>query len=631
MKRINLLFFLAMCAVGASATVYYVSPEGSGTDGLSWATAYTSPAAALSGSPVAGDEVWVKQGTYVSASTLSWKTGINFYGGFSGTETERAQRSKDASLTILEGTNTNRVLNAPQMASMTIWDGFTIRKGFSSGGGAGIFMQRNAVLSNSIIQDNTTSNWGGGGIYIQGADADSVKVIDCIIRNNTATSTDTRTDKHGGGGIRIRPDASKAVVRNCIIENNTVDGLGNSGSGASGGGIYIAAGTLENSIVRNNIATNKNASTSALSYNGKCQGGGVLVMPQTTAITIAIRNCTITGNKAATSMGGGISIDPFWTSATIISPVIVSNTVISNNYAYKNGGGIMTEGQQAASTAPYSFENVILSNNTTETSQGGGAFINNIGGYSGSISFTNCNIVNNRMNTYNYGGAGIFYNNATAKVTNSVFLGNLNAGTSPLKHHIRTGGVDGNELVNCAFDTRFSTSDVYATTDLTGMVTIETDNSGNEAGKFYADFVAPTDFTGAVITGATDSLDMIADADWSLLPTSALIDAGRTTALTTDITGKARPQNDTYDIGAYEYVPGPATGAQNIVSGLKAYASNGAIIIENEDETLAISIYSITGTLVKTANVPTGSVSIQLPENHFYIVKAGAYKTKILL
>jgi hypothetical protein len=117
MRRFKLIFLTLLIFGCAHATVYYVSPAGSGTDGLSWATAYTSPAAALAGSPVAGDEVWVKQGTYVSATTLNWKTGINFYGGFVGTETSRNQRSTDASLTILEGNNTNRVLNAPSMAS----------------------------------------------------------------------------------------------------------------------------------------------------------------------------------------------------------------------------------------------------------------------------------------------------------------------------------------------------------------------------------------------------------------------------------------------------------------------------------------------------------------------------------
>ncbi|MBV5343215.1 hypothetical protein JZU68_06260, partial [bacterium] len=115
MKQIKLLFILcAYATIANAATVYYVSSTGNNTTGDSWATAFTSPAAAIaSTTPQAGDEFWVKQGTYASATTLNWETGQNFYGGFIGTETQRSERSTDASLTILEGNNTNRVLNAP--------------------------------------------------------------------------------------------------------------------------------------------------------------------------------------------------------------------------------------------------------------------------------------------------------------------------------------------------------------------------------------------------------------------------------------------------------------------------------------------------------------------------------------
>ena len=227
MKRFKLLFLVLMFVGLANATVYYVSSTGDNTDGLSWATAYTSPTAALAGSPVAGDEVWVKQGTYVSASTLSWKTGINFYGGFIGTETLRSQRSTDASLTVLEGNRTNRVLNAPSMASGTTWSGFTVQKG-KAATGAGAFLQKNAILDNCIFQYNTATN-SGGGLYIQGTsgDADSIKVINCVVRADTAAYAGA--GKYGGGGIYMKAGSWKGIVRGCTIDGNVVDGLANSG------------------------------------------------------------------------------------------------------------------------------------------------------------------------------------------------------------------------------------------------------------------------------------------------------------------------------------------------------------------------------------------------------------------
>lgn len=633
MKKIKLLLMIMAFASFANATVYYVSPTGSGTDGLSWETAYTSPAAALAGSPIAGDEVWVKQGTYVSASTLSWKTGINFYGGFTGTESLRNERSSDASLTILEGTNTNRVLNAPAMASPTTWDGFTIQKGLATGGGAGAFLQKNAILQNCIVQNNTTTDHGGGGIYIQGltSDADSIKVINCVIKNNISTKSGAA--KRGGGGIYVKAGSQKAVVRGCTIEGNIVDGLANSGSDIDGGGVYLCDGKLENSVIKNNIATNKNASTLALSFNGKCQGGGLFIMPQTTSNPIIVNNCTITGNSANTSQGGGIAIDPLWTSATIASHVYVTNSVITNNSAYKSGGGILTDGQALTSSASYLFSNCVISNNESSSvaAGGGGAFINNILDYAGTVGFDNCTVVNNKMLTTNYGGAGIFYNNIKAEITNCVFWGNGSTGTLA-PYHVRVKNtLTTNKLVNCAFDNLFVESQVSPTAtpaDLNNKVIVDIANEGSSEGVLYAKFKSPTNFIGKVLT--TENQTSFDAADWSLLSGSALINAGKTTSATTDFKGISRPQGDAFDIGAFEFVPEITTGNFEKMSKSSIYASNGQIIINNSGKAEYVKIYNLLGNQIKSVQIEEGLNKISVPVNQFYIVKACNQTIKVL-
>lgn len=56
---------------------------------------------------VAGDEIWVQQGTYMPgtarADTFAIPNGVAVYGGFVGTETARSQRNPDPASTILSG------------------------------------------------------------------------------------------------------------------------------------------------------------------------------------------------------------------------------------------------------------------------------------------------------------------------------------------------------------------------------------------------------------------------------------------------------------------------------------------------------------------------------------------------
>lgn len=608
MRKLTLILLSIFLIANAHAKIMYVSATGNGTTGDSWTNAFTTVAAALaSASVVAGDEVWVKQGTYVSATTLTWKNGVNFYGGFVGNETQKSERNTDASLTVIEGNNTNRVLNTTQLATATTWDGFTIQKGLTSGGGAGIFMQRNAILINCIVQNNLDTNWGGAGIYIQTGDTDSIKVINCTIRNNTATSTDTRTDKHGGGGIRIRPDASKAVVRNSIIENNTVDGLGNSTSGASGGGIYMAAGKLENSIVRNNTATNKNATTHVLSFNGKCQGGGIFIMPQTNTNTITVKNCTVSGNIANTSIGGGISIDPLWTSAIIASPIQITQTYITNNKAYSSGGGVFTDGRSTSSTANYVFSNCVLANNESSTvaAGGGGAFVNNIAGYSGNVSFNFCTVANNKMLTTNFGGAGIFYNNIKSDINNTVFWGNSSV-TAMTRTNLRLNtNLTTNKISHSAFDKQFVESEVSPLgfeADLTGKVIVENQNAGTNRNLAYANFVSPTSFAGNASTEA-QQLELT-NANWAIQLMSGLRDKGQNiTGINNDMAGANRNQGLSVDIGAFEKAVLMVNSEQNISN--LTLNSGSDLVIGSEAELIIDQSTTVNSILIE----PTAKLS----------------------
>src|ERR1700752_3216203 len=73
-------------------------------DGNSWATAWAKVQEGIE-SASADDDVWVARGIYLENIVL--KPGVAIYGGFVGTETNRAQRDWTNPLTILDGRQSN--------------------------------------------------------------------------------------------------------------------------------------------------------------------------------------------------------------------------------------------------------------------------------------------------------------------------------------------------------------------------------------------------------------------------------------------------------------------------------------------------------------------------------------------
>jgi hypothetical protein len=630
MKHIKLIIFLVVFATQANATVYYVSPDGTGTDGLSWATAFPTLLAAQANA-VSPAEIWVKQGTYnVTDTTLTIYSGKNVYGGFLGNESTLAARNPNPALTILNGNKKRRVLNAATgIAVETIWDGFTIQNGYAGNAG-GVSLQKNTTLKNCIIQNNKNATNNGGGVYMACNATDSVKLINCTVKNNIVYYNGLSSDPVGGGGIFVYAGSSAAIIRGCTIQDNTVDAETFSSAKMYGGGVFMNDGSIENCSVIRNRSTSIDPGTLLVKTVGAANAGGIFVMPGVTTANILLKNCKITGNTAEVSQGGGLMINTYWTGTSVAAKVRVVNCTISNNYSRTHGGGVLCDSQNASSTAEYTFENCVIANNLTETQQGGGVFINNK--TPSVVKFTNCTVVKNRMNTYNYGGAGIFYNNIAADITNCVFWGNLNAGTAPLKHHVRTSSATGNMLTYCAFDSKFKDTDVSPVgneADLSGKVALAQANTGVDS--LYVMFVSPTNFTGKAKTSA-DSLSLN-EAKWAIAPTSACVDAGATVrTLTSDIIGTTRPFGSGYDIGAYEYDPNAILAvSQNIDSKSIVYGTQGAVVINNLDHLKQVTVYTLMGTIVKMANLSEGLNSVALPANQLYIVKIGNNAKKVLV
>lgn len=283
-----------LLSAGAQAATYYVTPTGAGAgDGKSWGSATANLQLAIDSCYAnGGGEVWVKIGTYKPSATLAWKEGVNVYGGFAGSETDKSRRSPDASLTVLDGDGARLIAQGAAYAQQTTWSGLTLYNGKSAFSG-GVYLYSNMTIDNVAIKScvaTSTGNYGGGGVVIgvSNESNDTAIVRNCRIVGNTANF---------GGGI-------------CVNAPNN--------AGQAGTNMILSHVLIENTEIINNSASNR--------------GGGIAIEPKTGSTKdVIIRSCVIANNSSGSNAGGGISL--FRADAKII------NTTFARNIAGNWGGG----------------------------------------------------------------------------------------------------------------------------------------------------------------------------------------------------------------------------------------------------------------------------------------------------
>ncbi len=185
-----------------------------------------------------------------------------------------------------------------------ILDGFTVRNGYTTGNGGGIYIYLyKPTITNCII----SGNYGGygGGIW---ADYSSPQIINCIIRDNEA-------ETHGGG---IYTTNGSANIDHCLIEGNKVETLFGL---VHGGGAYVGSyggftgPRVSNCTFRNNSADG--------------HGGGLYYYRIEPAYQRAyLWGNTFTGNKAEGGFGAYFKE----------SKVSIYNCLFENNQPVWSGG-----------------------------------------------------------------------------------------------------------------------------------------------------------------------------------------------------------------------------------------------------------------------------------------------------
>lgn len=384
-KNILSAILLLIVILNCNSQTVYVKKDATGlNNGTSWQNAYTNLSIAIN-STTSG-QIWVAQGTYIPTTdlngqvpsnaklnTFKLKSDIAIYGGFSGIETELAQRNWSNYPTILSGNigdenlyddNLIHVLSSEyaNLNSNTILDGLTIKGGYAKrldGGG----IER------------------GGGIYVFQAFSGSLKIKNCIIEENYAEGT--------GGGIYML--SCNPIIENCIFRNNVA---------FTGGGMYL---DYANAVIRN-CQIHHNIASYSFSFG---EGGGIYIESYSSP---KISNCSFTDNWS-TYGGGAIYNDSNY-------ELTLNNNILSGNRS-REGGALFL------GWTTYCFNNLFFNNSA---SRFGGAV--NMG-YDGNRSqFINNTVV---QNSAGIEGGGLYIFGANPDVTNSIFYYN----TSPLGPQIR--------------------------------------------------------------------------------------------------------------------------------------------------------------------------------------------------
>jgi len=251
-------------------------------DGSSWANAFQGTDGLQRSLliAVAGDQIFVGQGTYLPTTTSSTSAsfqlvdGVEMFGGFLGTESGSDERPPLGSApSVLSGDlngddpvvtdNSWLVVNASGTGATTILDGFTIR-----GGKGGL---RGDTTSLTVRGCRFVENQGAARFFGGGS---SPRFVDCLFEDNVSPAS--------GGAIAISLGA--VVIDRCVFRRNV--------SLWGGGALYLGDTTtawVSNSIFAENLTGSA--------------GGSAVWVDEGGPIQFQFRNNTVVGNASTADMG----------------------------------------------------------------------------------------------------------------------------------------------------------------------------------------------------------------------------------------------------------------------------------------------------------------------------------------
>ena len=264
-------------------SLWYVDKGNTGAeDGTSWGYAFNTIQEGINAAAaVGGGDVWIAEGSYneqrtspvgdppTNTGSVVMKVHVDLYGGFTGSETMRADRDWRGNVTTIDGSAARGGQAAYYVvigADRARLDGFAVVEGNANGeypfdAGGGLY---NYGVSPTIANCTFASNAAESGAGMFNDSLSSPAVSNCMFLSNSASA-------HGGG--MSNQDSSWPVLTNCVFGDNSAE---------YGGGIY-----------------NEYCSLSLLnctfSGNGATQTGGAM---KNMGCSPTITNCILWGDSA---------------------------------------------------------------------------------------------------------------------------------------------------------------------------------------------------------------------------------------------------------------------------------------------------------------------------------------------
>lgn len=428
----------------------------------------------------------------------------------------------------------------------------------NASGAGGVRNERTITLNNVTVSNNACNNGGatcfGGGMYNTLAALSTVTINNSTFTGNTSTSPGANGFGFGAGLGIESATGFNLVITGSTFSNNT--GVGTGTGGSNGNGIRVLASAASTANITNSTFSGNTGTGGAA-----IQGSGVMAFTSGTGtLTGTWDGIRVTGNSAITGSGAAFAA----TGGAMT--VTVRNSTISGNTSTTSGGGIIISNSGATSGANsvINFLNSTISGNTANGA-GGGAFVESPAA-TGSMTanFNFCTIANNRANNDNSGadsGGGIFRSTAgTVNLKNSIVGDNT----------VGTGGV-GPDIFGTV-----TSQDYNHIEDLTGA-TVGGTTTNNSTGDAQLGVLANNG-------GSTQThLPAAGSPVVNTIP-NGTNDCG--TTVTTDQRGVTRPSSGACEKGSVElavtaipvYIAGQVTSPGGALRGVLVTISGGGLM-----------------------------------------------------